>query len=96
MLCNKLCCDITIRLVTINFQSCIRYSVTLYKPVPVIAVETFLFLLPYQLLVMVCVCYTPIREIAHFMNWPYYSCPHHELSDSFCSFSAQFVNWAKI
>jgi hypothetical protein len=21
----------------------------------------------------------PIREIAHFMNWPYYSCPLHEL-----------------
>jgi hypothetical protein len=23
-----------------------------------------------------------IREIAHFMNWPYYSCPFHELGDS--------------
>jgi hypothetical protein len=29
MLCNKLCRDITIRLVTTNFQSCILYSVTL-------------------------------------------------------------------
>jgi hypothetical protein len=29
MLCKKLCCDITIRLVTINFQSCIPYSVTI-------------------------------------------------------------------
>jgi hypothetical protein len=28
MFCKKLCCDITIRLVTINFQSCITYSVT--------------------------------------------------------------------
>jgi hypothetical protein len=28
MLCNKLCCDITIRLVTINFRSCIPYYVT--------------------------------------------------------------------
>jgi hypothetical protein len=29
MFCKKLCCDITIRLVTIKFQSCIPYSVTL-------------------------------------------------------------------
>jgi hypothetical protein len=28
MLCKKLCYDITIHLVTINFQSCIPYSVT--------------------------------------------------------------------
>jgi hypothetical protein len=28
MFCKKLCCDITIRLVTINFQSCVPYSVT--------------------------------------------------------------------
>jgi hypothetical protein len=28
MFCKKLFCDITIRLVTINFQSCIPYSVT--------------------------------------------------------------------
>jgi hypothetical protein len=28
MFCKKLCCDITIRLITINFQSCITYSVT--------------------------------------------------------------------
>jgi hypothetical protein len=28
MFCKKLCCDITIRLVTINFQRCTSYSVT--------------------------------------------------------------------
>jgi hypothetical protein len=28
MFCKKLCCDITIHLVTINFQSCTHYSVT--------------------------------------------------------------------
>jgi hypothetical protein len=28
MFCKKLCCDITIRLVTINFQNCIHYSFT--------------------------------------------------------------------
>jgi hypothetical protein len=28
MLCKKLCCNVTIRFVTINFQSCIPYSVT--------------------------------------------------------------------
>jgi hypothetical protein len=28
MFCKKLCCDVTIHLVTINFQSCIPYSVT--------------------------------------------------------------------
>jgi hypothetical protein len=28
MFCKKLCCDITIRLVTINFQICIPHSVT--------------------------------------------------------------------
>jgi hypothetical protein len=28
MFCKKLCCDITIHLVTINFQNCIPYSVT--------------------------------------------------------------------
>jgi hypothetical protein len=33
----------------------------------------------------------PIREIAHFMNWPYYACPFHELGN----FSAQFMNWAE-
>jgi hypothetical protein len=30
MLCIKLCCDITIRLVTINFQSYISHFVTPY------------------------------------------------------------------
>jgi hypothetical protein len=29
MLCKKLCCDITIHLVTKKIQSCIPYSVTL-------------------------------------------------------------------
>jgi hypothetical protein len=28
MFCKKLCCDIAIRLVTINFKSCMPYSVT--------------------------------------------------------------------
>jgi hypothetical protein len=32
----------------------------------------------------------PIRENAHFMNWPYYSCPFHELAFTL----AQFTNWA--
>jgi hypothetical protein len=28
----------------------------------------------------------PIREIAHFMNWPYYSCPFRELGNSLLIF----------
>jgi hypothetical protein len=32
----------------------------------------------------------PIREIAHFMNWPNF-CPLHELASTL----AHFTNWAK-
>jgi hypothetical protein len=43
----------------------------------------------------------PIRETAHFMNWPDF-CPLHELASTLahftnwailCSFSAHFMNW---
>jgi hypothetical protein len=33
----------------------------------------------------------PIREIAHFINWPYYSCPFHELGN--CSFIFSPSSW---
>jgi hypothetical protein len=45
----------------------------------------------------------PIREITHFMNWPYYSCPFHELGKKYEEAgnltsnatykSAQFMKW---
>jgi hypothetical protein len=44
----------------------------------------------------------PLHEIAHFMNWSYYSYPFHELASTLARFtnwailSAQFMNWADL
>jgi hypothetical protein len=49
MFCKKLCCNITIHVVTINFQSCIPHSVILCIcisfPLRITAICRFIFLL---------------------------------------------------